>query len=96
MKTPYELDPRNPIFDQPFEQDGESGILEATIFCEGELITEYEAKRYLPYITRKTVNGIELEIEWPQIRNANAIEEDIVNSLAKQKIIFDHITYITK
>lgn len=83
----------DPRFDRPYTCEGESGILEATIFCDGEIISEYETKRYLPYEIRHTVNGIELEIKYPSIRNANAIEEDVKNSLMAQGIKFDILSF---
>jgi hypothetical protein len=96
LTTGTHTPPNDPRFDRPFELEGESGILEATIFCEGAIVEEYEDKRYLGYVTRKTVNGVELEIEYPQVRNANAVEEDIKNSLMQQGIKFDTISFITK
>jgi len=91
------IDPNSPAYSLSYDPRGGSGILKAIIFFESRLLNcPIPLERYLGYTWSETVNGIELEIEKPFIENANAIEEDIINSLHYERIKFDTINFITK
>jgi len=94
----FDLDPRNPIYDLAYDPKGGSGILKAQIWIDNLLWNgrgyepiHTDTEKLLAYSWVETVNGIALEIERPTIYGANAIEEDIMNSLRKENIKFDTI-----
>jgi len=74
----------DPRFDRPFELEGESDILEVTFYCEGEIVSEYEEVRYIPY-SYLGVNdqGVEVSMIRPQVTNCYAIDDDINTALRK-------------
>lgn len=77
--------PLNPIWDNPMDYyEGGSDILEVTFFCEGEIISEYQDKKYLPFTYSIVGNSVDIEIVKPQVTNCFAIEDDIHTALRKQ------------
>jgi hypothetical protein len=90
----FDLDPRNPIYDLAYDPKGGSGILKAQIWIDthgGEHKFEY----FLAYTWSETVNGIELDIQKPNLYFASSLEEDIMDSLRKEDIKFDTINWVT-
>jgi len=83
MKTPYELE--SPAFARPYhDTKGGSDILEVTFFCEGEIVSDYEETRYLPYTyLMVSETSVEIDMVKPQVTNCLAIEEDIHTALRK-------------
>lgn len=79
------INPLDPIFDRPYhDTNGGSGVLEVTFLCEGEIVSEYEDTRYLPYNYIHTGGGgVDIDMVSPQVTNCMAIEEDIHTSLRR-------------
>ena len=83
MPDVFSFDPRNPVFDLPYDPKGGSGILKAIIWVtfEGH---DVPLERLLAYSFVETVNGLEIDIEKPIMLSAGALEEDINNSLQEE------------
>jgi len=91
----FDLDPRNPIYDLPYDPKGGSGILNAKIWVKFRDYDDIDIERLLAYSWSETVNGIEIDIDKPFIVGATSLEEDIMNSLRKENIKFDTINWVT-
>ena len=99
------INPLDPVYDLAYDPKGGSGILKAIIWETIKVpsfncSTSFEQldisnEWLLAYTWSETVNGIELIIQKPVILNANAIEEDIMDSLRKENIKFDTINWVT-
>lgn len=93
MLDVFSFDPRNPVFDLPYDPRGGSGILKAEIFGHLDILLVF-----LSYSWSDTVNGIEVEIEKPSLPiwfEPLCLEEDIYNAM-KQEMKFDTLNFITK
>lgn len=90
----FDLDSRNPIYDLAYSPKGGSGILRAKIWVyNGFLREEVLIDKYLPYQWSETVGGVEIEIDLPEVSNANALQEDVYNSM-RQEMKFDYLTFV--
>ena len=86
------IHPLDPSIGKAYEPKGGSGILEVNIWVNfGQ--NDTTVKRHLAYTWSKTVNGIEVTIEKPEMKNASALEEDIYQAM-KETMNFDHLNFI--
>jgi len=77
-------DPRKPLPKSGY------GILKAEIF-----VFDLGIEKYLAYEYAETVNGMEVWVEKPTLRNMSAMEEDVRNSLKKELgFKFDMLNFI--
>lgn len=77
-----------------FEPDYGIGRVRATIFFKSILLGgDVPLERELDYSWQETINGIEVFIQNPHIKNASALEEDIREALRK-KLKFDILNFI--
>ena len=78
--------PINPTLGNPYHNTkGGSDILEVVFFCEGEIVSEYEDKKCLPYSFLEVgPSSVEITMVKPEVTNCFAIEEDIHTALRKQ------------
>ena len=76
-------DPNSPVYSLSFDPKGGSGILKAIIWVtfEGH---DVPLERLLAYSFVETVNGLEIDIERPEMPRATALEEDINLSLSEE------------